>query len=73
MAEPRIYPTWDKINNFKTSLTEGEVYLAQFLDEHLSQDWEIFVQPYLNGDRPDIVIGHPKIGIVLSNPTRIVF
>ena len=61
----RIFPSWDKINNFKTPLTQGELYLAKFLDTHLSQDWEIFVQPYLNGDRPDIVIGNPKIGIVV--------
>jgi len=57
-------------------LTEGERHLLKFLDDHLKKDdlfqaddltkyngWLIFVQPFLNGSRPDIVILHPNIGV----------
>jgi KaiC/GvpD/RAD55 family RecA-like ATPase len=65
MSEVRIHPAWDKINSFKTQLTKGERFLAEYLDEYLPEEWEIFVQPYLNGDRPDIVIGNQNVGIIV--------
>jgi hypothetical protein len=43
-------------------LTKGEKALAKFLYENLSDNWEIYVQPFLNGDRPDIVILNPQKG-----------
>lgn len=73
----RIYPSWEEISNFKQKLTEGELYLLNYLDENLPKDnnwkvgsrlkeyngWLIFVQPYLNGSRPDIVVYNPFVGI----------
>lgn len=72
----RVIPSWDQIEQFKQPLTEGEQYLLKFLDGHLKKDtlfqgsdltnydgWLIFVQPYLNGSRPDIIIFHPKVGV----------
>lgn len=61
----RIYPSWDVIKNFHDSLTEGEERLALFLDENLPKSWKIFVQPYLNGSRPDIVVLNPKVGVMV--------
>ena len=61
----RIFPNWEQINNFKDPLTEGELALAKFLDENLPPKWEIYVQPFLNGDRPDLVILNPSIGIMI--------
>ncbi len=61
----RIYPNWEQLNQLKTPLTEGELALAKFLDQNLPNRWEIYVQPYLNGDRPDIVILHPNIGMMI--------
>lgn len=46
-------------------MTEGEVTLCHFLDDYLSLNWEIYVQPYLNGNRPDIVLLNPDIGIMV--------
>lgn len=77
MIFSRVIPGWETINKFKNPLTEGEVTLIKYLDENLLSDknftdgsklidyngWLIFVQPFLNGSRPDIVIFHPKIGI----------
>jgi hypothetical protein len=75
----RIFPSWEQISNLKNFLTEGERALLNFLDENLPFDvtwkeeeslhnykgWLIFVQPYLNNTRPDIVIFHPWIGVVI--------
>ncbi len=33
------------------------------LNEHLPPGWEIYVQPHLNGLRPDFVLLHPAVGI----------
>src|SRR5436190_3108822 len=72
----RVIPSWEHIEQFKQPLTEGECYLLKFLDDNLQKDdlfqnndltnyngWLIFVQPFLNGSRPDIVIFHPRIGV----------
>jgi len=72
----RVFPTWEQIEQLKQPLTEGEWCLVQFLDDHLKKDelfqgddltkyqgWLIFVQPYLNGLRPDIVIFRPGVGV----------
>lgn len=61
----RIYPNWEQLVSLKNPLTEGEYTLAKFLDENLPDEWEIYVQPYLNGDRPDIVLLHPYIGMMI--------
>ncbi|MDD3033660.1 MAG: AAA family ATPase [Bacteroidales bacterium] len=73
----RVIPSWEQIKDFKQPLTEGETYLLKFLDEVLKKDetfkdgddktkyngWLIFVQPFLNGSRPDIVIFNPNVGV----------
>ena len=61
----RIYPNWEDIEKLKDPLTDGELYFAKYLDDYLPQEWEIYIQPYLNGDRPDIVILHPKVGLMI--------
>jgi hypothetical protein len=61
----RIFPTWENINTLKTPLTDGEYTLAKFFDTYLPTEWEIYLQPYLNGDRPDIVLLNPNIGMVI--------
>ena len=60
----RINPSWGDIESMKNPLTTGELHLAKFLDDILPEQWEIFVQPFLNGDRPDIVILNPLVGMV---------
>lgn len=73
----RLIPSWDNIKDFKQPLTDGEEYLIKFLDDNLKGDetfkeggdptnyngWLIFVQPFLNGSRPDIIIFNPNVGV----------
>jgi len=61
----RIFPSWTNIKTLKQSLTEGELYFAKYLDKYLPSEWEIYIQPYLNGDRPYVVILHPKVGLMI--------
>ncbi len=75
----RMFPTWDEINSFHAPLTEGERALLVYLDKHLPKDltydaikpleeyrgWLIFCQPFLNGSRPDIIIFHPFVGLMI--------
>lgn len=61
----RIFPSWNEINNFSNPLTEGERKLAEFLDKYLPPAWDIYVQPFLNGDRPDVVILNPQVGVMV--------
>ena len=65
MQNNRIYPNWKDIEKLKDPLTDGELYFAKYLNNYLPQGWEIYIQPYLNGDRPDIVILHPKVGLMI--------
>lgn len=72
----RIYPNWQQIKDQHQPLTDGELCLLKYLDKFLPRDnawqenqslnkyngWLIFVQPYLNGNRPDIIIFNPFVG-----------
>lgn len=73
----RLIPSWEQIKDFKQPLTDGEAHLLKFLDDSLKKDetfkegddktkyngWLIFVQPFLNGSRPDIIIFNPNVGV----------
>jgi hypothetical protein len=61
----RIFPSWNQMNSLRVPLTEGERALAEFLDNHLPDAWSIYVQPYLNDMRPDVVVRNPRIGMVV--------
>ena len=61
----RIYPSWEEIEKFQEPLTEGENALLRFLDDNLPEDWKIFIRPYLNNGRPDIVILNPNVGLMI--------
>ncbi len=75
----RLHPNWEQLNQLNNPLTEGERALIKYLDDNLPKDttwnnkkklneykgWLIFAQPFLNGSRPDIIIYHPFVGIVI--------
>lgn len=51
-----LHPDWSVINKAHQPPTEGEITFLKFLQENLNDQYEIFFQPYLNGDRPDIIL-----------------
>jgi hypothetical protein len=60
-----LEPTWEVINRQKVQPTEGERTLLKFLEENLDNTYEIFFQPYLNGDNPDIAILRKGSGLLI--------
>lgn len=58
-----IEPSRDKFDQLLTPLTDGERRVIDLFDRKLPAEWEIYVQPHLNGLRPDIVLLHPGVGI----------
>lgn len=59
-----LYPKIEDIQNLKPPLTPGEKYITDFLVQILDSSWEIFVQPYMNGDKPDIVLLNKNRGML---------
>ncbi len=61
----QIYPDIKNINKLKVRPTSGECQLLNFLIKNLSNDFEVYFQPYINGDRPDIVIVKKNSGVLI--------
>jgi len=60
-----IDPPLADLVHLPTPLTAGERAVLDYFAQHLGQSWEIYVQPHLNGFRPDLVLLNPKVGIVV--------
>ena len=61
-----IDPPKDQWDLLPTPLTSGERQIAVLFDANLPSEWEMYVQPHLNGLRPDLVSsqsirGHRRI------------
>ena len=61
----KVYPSLDVIKNFKLKPTPGEWKILTFLNDNLSDEYEIYFQPYLNGDRPDLIIFRENSGFMV--------
>ncbi len=51
-----LYPSLENIERLKVQPTEGEYHLLHYLNEHLDGSYEVFFNPFLDGDRPDFII-----------------
>ena len=60
-----VSPPRNQLDKLRQALTEGERIVFDFFDAHLHPEWEIYIQPHLNGLRPDFVLLHPKAGIAI--------
>ena len=61
----KLIPTMDHILKMKVPPTDGELTLLRFLDRNLDDSFEVYFNPYMNGDRPDIVIVRKRHGILI--------
>lgn len=57
-----LNPSIEIIDKIKPLPTDGERSLLNYLSVSLDDSFEIFFQPYLNGDRPDIIILKKSFG-----------
>ncbi len=60
-----ISPPLKELSSLRTPLTPGEKKVLEVFDEKLSPEWEIYIQPHLNGLRPDFVLLNPNVGIAV--------
>ena len=51
-----IYPEIENIQRLKVIPTPGEWNLIHCLKDQLDDTYEVFFNPYLDGDRPDIIV-----------------
>lgn len=66
VAAPRvIHPPVVEHVNLRQRLTDGEQQVFDLFSRSLPLEWEIYVQPHLNGLRPDFVLLHPNVGIAV--------
>lgn len=61
----KLSPTIDVIERQKVKPTDGERALLTFLLNNLDDSYEIFYQPFLNGDNPDFAIMRKGSGVLL--------
>ena len=61
----RINPPPDSFDTLSAPLTDGERKVINLFRRKLPAEWEIYVQPHLNGLRPDIVLLHPRVGVAV--------
>lgn len=61
----RLLPDLSIINKLKVPATDGELYLCKFLKEKLGDNFNLFFNPYLDGDRPDLIILKKDCGAII--------
>ncbi|WP_457748220.1 AAA family ATPase [Sulfurimonas sp.] len=60
-----IFPSLENIQRLKVPPTDGEWYLINYFIENLSESVEIYFQPFLNGDMPDIILVQKDAGVTI--------
>ena len=63
MLQRILKPPKDQWDRLPTSLTPGEREVFELFKEELPLEWEMYIQPHLNGLRPDLVLLNPYAGI----------
>lgn len=58
-------PPREALDSLRQPLTTGERRVLEWFDAVLPSSWEIYIQPHLNGLRPDFVLLSPKNGIAV--------
>ena len=61
----QFIPSLDDIRNLTVKPEEGELYLLEFLDRVLDDTFEVYFNPYMNGDRPDVIILKEGQGVMI--------
>lgn len=61
----KIFPNLEVIKKSKQKPTEGELFLLNELSQNFDAEVEIYFQPFFNGERPDIIIIHQTMGVII--------
>lgn len=60
-----LIPDAAELHTLPTPLNSGEAHLVAYLARELGPEWEVYVQPFLNGTRPDVIALHPTRGALV--------
>lgn len=60
-----VSPPRNGLDELKQPLTKGEKVVFDFFDHNLNPEWEIYIQPHMNGLRPDFVLLNPQVGMAV--------
>jgi hypothetical protein len=52
----QLYPPYETILKFRQKPTEGELAMLDCLIKYLDDSYEVYFQPFINGDMPDIIL-----------------
>lgn len=61
MVDRVVVPPLSDLGKLRQPLTAGEHGVLQWFLEILPPSWEIYIQPHLNGLRPDFVLLHRTV------------
>ena len=61
----KLFPNLAIIKKLNPPPTEGEFAIVNFLKKTLPDDYEIYFQPFINGDQPDIVLLNKNAGALI--------
>ena len=61
----KIFPDISTIKTLRVKPTDGELHLITFLSVNLDDSFEVYFNPYLDGDRPDVIIVKESFGVVI--------
>ena len=65
MPAKLIDPPLEDLDQLSTPLKAGVKEVVEYFEKYLGQNWEIYVQPHLNGFRPDLILLNPKVGVAV--------
>jgi hypothetical protein len=60
-----LIPNLETAKAAKQKPTEGELFLLEHLETRFGKEVEVYFQPCFNGDRPDIVLMSPNLGVII--------
>ncbi len=60
-----VSPPRNELHKLRQELEPGEWKVFEFFDAHLDPEWEIYIQPHMNGLRPDFVLLNPNVGMAV--------
>ncbi len=59
-----FFPEFEKIQELKQKPTDGELHALEILKD-LSDDYEVYFQPFINGHNPDIIVVRKNYGALI--------
>lgn len=61
----KLYPDLANIDRLTVQPTDGERHLLKVLLDTLDDTYEVYFNPYLDGDRPDVIVLKPGCGALI--------